>query len=291
MGKSVPWANFLREWLSDHGNLINYLQVSLEEYLQDGDTQFFLHEIKSVIEALGAISGIAEQANVDLKVLSDAISKGVMPPFRVLDAIFRVLGLDSSIDIGLSSSMNIGSSRGMSHETTPMKDADIPMLSEPPLVLSEKGATDKLTERQWQNKKYWGYIKNHLDWADSNIICPEPSESNFQDLRIRGTGCVLRARQTVRPKEISAAFVISSKKSTGYFYSLRIEQEAIETEFGDNLKWMSDKKSYKQIGYRNGEMDPTDETDWHNQHTWLSNNLEKLYTILHPRIEMLKDEF
>ena len=65
----------------------------------------------------------------------------------------------------------------------------------------------------------------------------------------------------------------------------------IETEFGDKLEWMSDKKSYKQISYKNREMDPADETDWHNQHTWLSNTLEKLYTVLHPRIEMLKDEF
>ena len=276
MGKSVPWANFLTEWLSNHGNLINYLQVSLDEYLHDGDTKFFLHEIKSVVETLGGVSGISEQANVNPKFLSDAIYKGVMPPFHILDAIFRVLGLDIS--------MNIGSTSNLSSGTTRISPAL-------PQGLTEQGATDILTERQCQNKKYWGDIKNHLDWIDNNIICPEPNESNFQDLRIKGTGCVLRARQTVRLKEISAAFVISSKKSTGYFYSLRIEQAEIETEFGDKLKWMSDKKSYKQIGYRNGEMDPADETDWHNQHTWLSNTLEKLYTILHPRIEMLKDEF
>lgn len=276
MGKSVPWANFLTEWMSDHGNLINYLQVSLDEYLHDGDTKFFLHEIKSVIEALGGISGISEQANVNPKFLSDAIYKGVMPPFRILDAIFRVLGLDSSMNRGLASNLSYGTTQ---------------IASGSPQVLSEQDTTDILTKRQCQNKKYWGYIKNHLDWIDSNIICPEPNEANFQDLRIKGTGCVLRARQTVRSKEISAAFVISSKKSTGYFYSLRIEQEEIETEFGDNLEWMSGRRSYKQIGYRNGEMDPADETDWHNQHMWLSNNLEKLYTVLHPRIEMLKDEF
>ena len=299
MGKSVPWANFLTEWLSDHGNLINYLQVSFDEYLHDGDTKFFLHEIKSVIETLGGVSDISEQANVDPKFLSDAIYKGVMPPFRILNAIFRVLGLDSLMNIGLSSSMEmrssssmkIGSSTGVSDEITPMEDLYIPMPSAPAQVLSEQDTTDNLTERQCQNKKYWGYIRNHLDWIDSNIICPEPNESNFQDLRIKGTGCVLRARQTVRHKEISAAFVIGSKKSTGYFYSLRIEQEEIETKFGDKLEWLPDRESYKQIRYRNREMDPADETDWHNQHTWLSNTLEKLYTILHPRIEVLKDDF
>ena len=46
MGKSVPWANFLTEWLSDHDNVANYLQVSLDEYLHDGDTDFFSMKLK-----------------------------------------------------------------------------------------------------------------------------------------------------------------------------------------------------------------------------------------------------
>lgn len=283
MGKSVPWANFLTEWLSDPSNLANYLQVSLNEYLHDGDTNFFLHEIKTVIETLGGISGISEKANVNPEFLSDAIYKGIMPPFRILNAIFRVLGLDSPMSRGLDSDLSYG--------TKLLEGSYIPMSSALPQMLSEQDTRDILTERQCQNKKYWGDIKDHLDWIDSNIICPEPNESNFQDLRIKGTGCALRARQTVRPKEISAAFVISSKKSIGYFYSLRIEQEDIETKFGDKLEWVSDKKSYKQIGYRNGEIDPADETDWHNQHAWLSNTLKKLYTTLYPRIKRLKDEF
>lgn len=273
----------ITEWLSDHGNLTNYLQVSIDKYLHDGDTNFFLHEIKKVVEALGGTSGISEQANVNLKFLSDDIYKGVMPPFRILNAMFRALGLDSSMSMGLA--------RRRSSETILMEDPDILMSFARPEEQSEQSTTDILTERQRQNKKYWGHIRNHLDWIDNNIICPEPNKSNFQDLRIKGTGCALRARQTVRPKEISAAFVIRGKKSTGYFYSLRIEQREIEQEFSDKLEWVSDEKSYKQIGCRNREMDPADETDWYNQHRWLSNTLEKLYTVLQPRIEMVKNEF
>ena len=284
MGKSVRWANFLTEWLSDHDNVVNYLQVSLDEYLHDGDTDFFLHEIKSVIEARGGISDISEQANIAPKFLSDAIYKGVMPPFRILEAVFKALGLDSSMSMPLAT--------GVSDETALMEDPYISTSSaRPEVLLSKQGPTDNLTERQWQNKKYWGHIKNHLNWIDNNIIYPEPNESNFQDLRIKGTGCALRARQTVKPKEISAAFIISSKKSVGYFYSLRIEQGEIETEFGDKLEWMPNGKSYKQIGYRNREMDPADETDWHNQHTWLSNTLEKLYKVFGPRVEKVITEF
>lgn len=285
MGKSVPWANFLTEWLSDYGNLANYLQVSFDEYLQDGDATFFLHEFKRVIEALSEISDIPEQINVNLKFLSDAIYKGIMPPFRILDAMFRNLGLDSSTGMVLAERMSGETSPRMLSEPIMM---DMPRISMSP---ARPKASGKLTKRQAQNKKYWEPIRDHFDWIDNNIICPEPNESNFQDLRIKGTGCALRARQTTKHKEISAAFVISSKKAKGYFYSFRIEQEEIETEFGDKLEWMPDKKSYKQISYKNGDMDPADETDWHNQHTWLSNTLEKLYQVLGPRVERLKTEF
>ena len=183
----------------------------------------------------------------------------------------------------------MGLVRGL-NEINLMEDHQIIGSSEPVKALHERSPIDYLTERQLQNKKYWKNIRSHLNWIDDNIMCPEPNKSNFQNLRIKGTGCTLRARQTVRHKEISAAFVISSKKSTGYFYSLRIEQEEVETEFGDKLEWMSNEKSYKQVGYRNREMDPGDETDWHNQHVWLSDTLEKLYKVFGPRVEKLMKE-
>ena len=304
MGKAVPWGNFLTEWLSDPGNLANYLQVSLDEYLQDGDATFFLHEVKNVIEALSGISDISEQANIDPKYLSDALYKGIMPPYPILDAMFRALSLDRSIGMGLTRRMRSeavygSSTRGTVKESLAERMLETPQMEVPgismsparPKVSGKKSKKDKLTERQAQNKKYWEPIRDHLDWIDNNIICPEPNKFNFQDLRIKGTGCALRARQTTKHKEISAAFVISSKKAEGYFYSFRIEQEEIETEFGDKLEWRSEvEKSYKQIGYKNKEMDPTDETNWHNQHTWLSNTLEKLYKVFGPRIERLKTE-
>ena len=41
------------EQLSDTDAAIDYLQVTLEEYQMDGDTSFFLSEIRTVVEAQG----------------------------------------------------------------------------------------------------------------------------------------------------------------------------------------------------------------------------------------------
>ena len=46
-------------------------------------------------------------------------------------------------------------------------------------------------------------------------------------------------------------------------------------------------KSEKRVVFRNQDADPTDERDWHNQHEWLVDMLEKLYAVFRPRLEKL----
>ena len=82
----------LMEHLSDPSKALSYLQVSFEEYLDDGDARFFLMGIKNVIEAQGGIQSVSERANIPLKFLSDAIYHGSMLPFRILDTIFSSFG-------------------------------------------------------------------------------------------------------------------------------------------------------------------------------------------------------
>ena len=73
----------------------------------------------------------------------------------------------------------------------------------------------------------------------------------------------------------------------GHFYALRVQEEEIEKDFGDKLEWWARAKSEKRVGFRNQGADPTDEEDWHNQHEWLVDILEKLYAVFHPRLEKL----
>ena len=44
-------------------------------------------------------------------------------------------------------------------------------------------------------------------------------------------------------------------------------------------------ESEKRIAFIKTDVDPTDETDWHNQHEWLANKFEKLNEVFRPRIE------
>ena len=86
------WHEILMERLSEPEDVVSYLEVSLEEYLDDGDKAFFLKGIKNVIEAQGGILSVSERAGIDPRFLSDAVNNGSMPPFHILSSIFTSFG-------------------------------------------------------------------------------------------------------------------------------------------------------------------------------------------------------
>ncbi len=93
MERFRTWHEVLMERLSDPEDVIGYLEVSLEEYLEDGDTAFFLKGIKNVIEAQGGILTVSERAGIDPRFLSDVVNNGSMPPFHILSSIFTSFGV------------------------------------------------------------------------------------------------------------------------------------------------------------------------------------------------------
>ena len=261
------------ERLSDPEDVIGYLEVSLEEYLDDGDKAFFLKGIKNVIAAQGGILSVSEQADIDPGFLSDAVNNGSMPPFHILSSIFTSFGGVSLINLPPTNITSNAVSRGALGTSRKMG--------------SEPVIEEDLTERQLQNIKYWTGLREHLDQRDSCLQRPTANASHYRDLQIGIKGFSLRARQTIKHKEISASLVMRGANAIGHFYALRVQEEEIEKDFGDKLEWWARAKSEKRVGFRNQGADPTDEEDWHNQHEWLVDILEKLYAVFHPRLEKL----
>lgn len=98
MEKLRTWHEFLIEKLADPEEALGYLQVSLEEYLIDGDTSFFLKGLRNVVEAQGGISKIAEQAGIAPQVLLKILSSEGPPPLHTLGTILNAFGGQLSIE-------------------------------------------------------------------------------------------------------------------------------------------------------------------------------------------------
>ena len=98
MEKLRTWREFLIEKLADPEEAISYLQVSLEEYLIDGDTPFFLKGVRNVIEAQGGIDKIAKRAGIGPKVLSEFLYNEDTLALGTLSTILKAFGWQLSIE-------------------------------------------------------------------------------------------------------------------------------------------------------------------------------------------------
>lgn len=97
MERLRTWREFLIEKLADREEALGYLQVSLEEYLVDGDTSFFLKGLRNVVEAQGGVSEIATQAGIAPQMLSKILSNEDPPALHTLGAILKAFGCQLSI--------------------------------------------------------------------------------------------------------------------------------------------------------------------------------------------------
>ena len=98
MEKLTTWHEFLIGELANREEAMSYLQVSLEEYLIDGDTPFFLKGLRNVVEAQGGIDEIAKQAGIASKVLSEFLYNEDMFALGTLSTILKVFGWQLSIE-------------------------------------------------------------------------------------------------------------------------------------------------------------------------------------------------
>lgn len=73
-----------------------------------------------------------------------------------------------------------------------------------------------------------------------------------------------------------------------YFDSLKRDRDAIERQLDFELKWEALPKAgaCRVAVYR--ECDPTDESDWPEQHEWLADRLNRMHRVLAPRVKVLK---
>ncbi len=98
MEKLTTWHEFLIEKLTNPEKALGYLQVSLEEYLIDGDTPFFLKGIRNVVEAQGGIPEVAKQAGIAPEALSEFLFSEGPLNLGIFRTILKAFGWQLSIE-------------------------------------------------------------------------------------------------------------------------------------------------------------------------------------------------
>ena len=124
MRKLRTLHEFLMErFAADSEEAIEYLDVALEEYQEDGDTLFFLLGLQQVIEAQGGVSEVAKKIGIAPQVLSDVLSSEKAPRLDTLNTILQALGCRLSIAPLKDSSISLHHA-DENYPVTPREDAD-----------------------------------------------------------------------------------------------------------------------------------------------------------------------
>ena len=83
------WREYqIKRLANDPEEAIDYLQLTLEEYLVDGDLSFFLKELRVFIASQGGVDEICKRIDIDTETLLNMLSNEDAP--RLLDT-FRTL--------------------------------------------------------------------------------------------------------------------------------------------------------------------------------------------------------
>ena len=84
------WREYQKQRLAnDREAAIDYLQLTLEEYLADGDLPFFLKGLRTFVESQGGVVEIYKRTGIDAETLSDALSNEDAPRLDILNTILN----------------------------------------------------------------------------------------------------------------------------------------------------------------------------------------------------------
>ena len=108
MGRTRKYRDYLIERLRDPEEAAAYLKAALAEFEADGEAEAFLLALRSVVEATGGISELAERTNLNRQHLYRALSGKSNPKLSTLGTILGGLGFRLSIEQASESAAGAG---------------------------------------------------------------------------------------------------------------------------------------------------------------------------------------
>ena len=152
---------------------------------------------------------------------------------------------------------------------------------------TERAVSKDLSETQRQQEKFWTELRNYMTQTGSQLL-PKPQPAHYLEFNIGRSGFGIRVWQRRQDKDIGASIYITGQNAKAYFHLLKEQRENLESEFGFSLEW-SEKpgRTERRVYLLKKDTDPTDETDWPNQHKWLTAKIEKFNEVFRPRIKAL----
>lgn len=152
-------------------------------------------------------------------------------------------------------------------------------------------AEGELSPTRQMQREYWTTVEEMIGAHPGRIRPVKPQAGSWIAHGIGRTGFSLNMAMNTRENWVRVELYLSGADAKANFLLLENQKNDIETAIGVPLNWQRlDEKRDSRICLERRNSDPSDLTDWKNQHTWLVENLIRFHEVFAPRIrEIDKD--
>lgn len=146
---------------------------------------------------------------------------------------------------------------------------------------------DALTDIQANYLKYWTAFANFLNERNSPVRSQKPPKDSWTIFAIGRSDFFLSASLSVRDQKAGVELYINDE-TKAFFNLLLLDRAEIEAEFGSELDWQElPHRKGSRILLSRENVDPMNEADWPNYHTWMADKLERLDKVFRQRVRNL----
>ena len=148
---------------------------------------------------------------------------------------------------------------------------------------ARRAETENFSPARLQRKKFWAQFHDYMIQIGSQLRPRERKSTRYIVFDIGRRGFAIAAWVDHRRRLLTELYM-TGKNALAHFHLLKEQCKEIENEFGDSLEWQEERHN---VILWLDVVNPTDETDWPNQHEWLASKLELFDKVFRPYINAL----
>lgn len=147
----------------------------------------------------------------------------------------------------------------------------------------QQKADSQVSDLKQQQRRFWLALRDILLERKSKVRPQKAHPQHWTDFALGRSGAWLCATVNKGKKYISVEFSFRGPPGKVWFNELEANRDAIEAMIGPELSWQRlDGRKQSRIALYRQNTDPTDESDWAAQHTWLVEKLELFDKVFRP---------
>ncbi|WP_226698834.1 DUF4268 domain-containing protein [Qipengyuania gaetbuli] len=149
----------------------------------------------------------------------------------------------------------------------------------------KQGAGGRVSDLKETQRHYWSALRSALIERGSKVRPQKAQPQSWTTYALGRSGAWLGACMNTQKNNVWAEFCCNGPPGKVWYDAIVAHRDEIEAKIGHPLSWQRlDGKKQSRVALYLENADPTNESDWGRQHTWLIEKLERFYDVFRPLV-------